>query len=132
MNKERLKRLYKIALDFERLQGELDAIIEEETEAYDNTPESLQQSERGGEMLEGIEFLTEAAEKLIEAFEGFDNFDYDSIKTKKQKDIEKEEEERATREHEDLEEKEKAKAKIQFLMAAKALEISQKLRDDNK
>ena len=88
MNKERLKRLYKIALDFERLQGELDAIIEEETEAYDNTPESLQQSDRGCEMLEGIEFLTEAAEKLIEASEGFDNFDYNSIKTKKQKEAE--------------------------------------------
>lgn len=44
----------------EALRQDIDSILEEEQEAYDNMPESLQNGERGEAMQEAIEALESA------------------------------------------------------------------------
>ena len=46
---------------------QLDALKDEEQEAYDNTPESLQESERGQAMEEAINQMEEAYSQIEEA-----------------------------------------------------------------
>ncbi len=84
MNKQRLKELYKIKTELERLQGELESLSEEEQDAFDNLPESIQNADRGSEMEQNIEYINEAAETLGQAIDSIENFDYDSLKSKKQ------------------------------------------------
>lgn len=57
MNKDRRKRLEGIYEKLMEIVEELDVIIDEEQEAYDNMPESLQDSEKGEQMYEGIDNL---------------------------------------------------------------------------
>ena len=84
MNKQRLKELYKIKTELERLQGELESLSEEEQDAFDNLPESIQNADRGSEMEQNIEYINEAAETLGQAIDSIEYFDYDSLKSKKQ------------------------------------------------
>ena len=57
MNKDRRKRLEGIYEKLMEIYEELDAIVDEEQEAYDNMSESLQDSEKGERMYEGIDSL---------------------------------------------------------------------------
>lgn len=57
MNKERRKRLDEVINQLEELQAEVASIGEEEREAYDNLPESIQYSERGEQMSENADDL---------------------------------------------------------------------------
>ncbi len=57
MNKERRKRLQEVIDQLENLKEEVSSICEEEQEAYDNMPESLQDGERGSQMYENISTL---------------------------------------------------------------------------
>jgi hypothetical protein len=57
MNKDRRNRIANIISD-------LDDILSEEQDAYDNLPESFQQSERGEKMQEAIDYLEEAKSSL--------------------------------------------------------------------
>ncbi len=59
MNKERRKRLSAIVDKLDELQIELSCIAEEEQEAFDNLPESIQAGERGDAMYEAISSLEE-------------------------------------------------------------------------
>lgn len=52
MNKQRRNRLQKVIDKLEELKEEVSSICEEEQEAYDNMPESLQDGERGSQMYE--------------------------------------------------------------------------------
>ena len=79
MNKIRRKELAKIvekleALDALRaeIQEELEAVMDEEQEALDNMPESLQDSEKGCQMQEYIDAMQCALDDL-------ENFDVESI-----------------------------------------------------
>ena len=47
MNKDRRDRIAKIKEALEDLRGQIEDLQSEEQEAFDNMPESLQQSERG-------------------------------------------------------------------------------------
>ena len=69
MNMQRRKRIEKIGMTLEDLFEELQALQEEEQEAYDNMPESLQSSERGEAIYEAIGNLESAASSLEEASE---------------------------------------------------------------
>lgn len=67
MNKDRRKRLEEIQgkledirTTLEDLKCDVECIMEEEQEAYDNLPESLQESERGCNMQENIDDLSYA------------------------------------------------------------------------
>lgn len=67
MNKQRKKMIkdgYDLIMQAKSL---IDTAIEEEQEAFDNLPESLQLSERGEEMEENVEQLQECSDNLEEA-----------------------------------------------------------------
>lgn len=79
MNKLRRKELARIiekleALDSLRaeIQEELETVMDEEQEAFDNMPESLQESERGEQMQEYIDAMQYAMDDM-------ENFDVESI-----------------------------------------------------
>ena len=57
MNKERRKRLQEVIDQLENLKEEVSFICEEEQEAYDNMPESLQDADRGSQIYENISNL---------------------------------------------------------------------------
>lgn len=58
----------------EEIKEDLQGVLDEEEEAYDNLPESIQGSERGEQMQEYIEALEEAIDSL-------DEFDPDELHT---------------------------------------------------
>lgn len=64
MNKARRKWLEETINKLEEQKTELESIGEEEQEAYDNMPESLQDSEKGQTMYENIDTLEAAASDL--------------------------------------------------------------------
>ena len=67
MNKARKKMIkdgYDLIMQAKSL---IDTAIEEEQEAFDNLPESLQLSERGEEMEANVELLQECSDNLDEA-----------------------------------------------------------------
>lgn len=64
MNKARRKELSKIIELLQEAQERLEAVKEEEQEAFDNVPESLQHSERGETMEEYIYRMEEMLEAL--------------------------------------------------------------------
>ena len=70
MNVTRRRRIAALQGKLNELQEELSAILEEEQEAYDNFPESLQESERGQRMYEAIDNL-ENAVGCFEEIEGY-------------------------------------------------------------
>lgn len=63
MNKERRKWLEKTIEALEEQRAELESICEEE-QAYDNMPESLQDSERGQTLYDNIDALESAVSDL--------------------------------------------------------------------
>jgi len=67
MNMQRRKRIEKVGRLLEELLEEVEALQEEEQEAYENMPESLQSSERGEAMYEAAENLSSAANCIEEA-----------------------------------------------------------------
>ena len=76
MNKQRRKWLSAVYDKITECQTELENIRDEEQEAFDNMPESLQYSERGNEMEEVISELDDEvcnlediAESLLEIIE---------------------------------------------------------------
>lgn len=64
MNKARRKELSRIAEELENLRDALDAVASEEREAYDNLPESLQESDRGCAMEEAVDELDDICGEL--------------------------------------------------------------------
>lgn len=54
MNKQRREALLRIADDLESVKNDLVSVREEEQEAFDNLPESLQYSARGDAMEEAV------------------------------------------------------------------------------
>lgn len=69
MNMQRRKRIEKAGRLLEELIEEITAIQEEEEEAYDNLPESLQESERGIAIYNAAEALADAVDDLEDANE---------------------------------------------------------------
>ncbi len=69
MNKQRRKQLSDITEKIEELQCDISALADEEEEAYDNLPESLQDGERGEKMQEAIDNMRYAYDNLQEAYD---------------------------------------------------------------
>ena len=67
MNRERRKRIAKAYGLIEEAKVILEEVKEDETEAYDNLPESFQNGDRGEEMQGYIEMLDEAYNYLDDA-----------------------------------------------------------------
>ena len=72
MNKIRRKNINTLIERLEELRSDAELILDEEQEAFDNLPESLQEAERGELMQESIEALEEAISSLEEALENFE------------------------------------------------------------
>lgn len=66
MNKARRKKLGEIIDQLETLREDLDAVASEERDAYDNLPESLQESERGCAMEEAADEIDDICSELEE------------------------------------------------------------------
>ena len=64
MNKQRRKELERAARLIIEAQEIVEAVKDEEQEAHDNLPESLQYSEKGEQMEEYVQMLEEACEGL--------------------------------------------------------------------
>lgn len=64
MNKARRKKLQELLEQLVTIKDELDMVQEEEQEAFDNLPESLQYSERGQQMEQAIENMSSACDYL--------------------------------------------------------------------
>ncbi len=70
MNKQRRKQLADMVEQLELLKSELEEVTEQEGEAFENMPESIQESDRGQRMQEVIEILDNAMLSIEEAIEG--------------------------------------------------------------
>lgn len=76
MNAKRRKQVAKLTEQFREIYNEIERIRDEEQEAYDNLPESLQDSERGESMYAAIDQLESAmsdSESAISALEEITN-----------------------------------------------------------
>lgn len=71
MNKARRKWLQDVSAMIERAKDELEQIRDEEQEAYDNMPESLQDTDRANAMYENIDNLDTMASDLEDILECF-------------------------------------------------------------
>ncbi len=80
MNKNRRKKITKVSVDLESILSELriirediQGILSEEEEAFDNTPENLQGSFRATESEDAISYLEEAIDDIDEAIESLES-----------------------------------------------------------
>lgn len=69
MNTKRRKAISTIVDKLEELRMDLDVIREEEQEAYDNTPESLQETERYAQSEEAITAMEDADNSIGDAID---------------------------------------------------------------
>lgn len=69
MNATRRKQLEKIADKIDELNAELESLRDDEQNAYDNMPESLQDSERGERMTTIIDYLDDATSSLSDTID---------------------------------------------------------------
>ena len=69
MNKQRRKELDTIYRKIEDLMQDLETVCGEEQDAYDNLPESLQESDRGETMYNAIDNMESAMSSLGEALD---------------------------------------------------------------
>lgn len=68
MNANRRKRIGTVWDKLEELKAEIEGIAEEEQEAYDNLPESIQYGEKGEKMqsaIDNLEYATSYMEDII-------------------------------------------------------------------
>lgn len=64
MNKTRRKQLEKIAAQIEELEDQISELCNQEQEAFDNLPESLQYGDKGGIMTEAIDEMEGVVSEL--------------------------------------------------------------------
>ena len=69
MNKKRRKEIENLRESISETKAKLQYLLDEEQQAFDNMPESIQESERGEEMQEIIEYMETAIDGLEEATE---------------------------------------------------------------
>ena len=64
MNNARRKEIEKITAELESIKERIEALQEEEQDAFDNLPESIQYGERGDKMQSAIDNLGDAADNI--------------------------------------------------------------------
>lgn len=69
MNAKRRKEIEKILASLEGLEERISALYDEESEAYENLPEAIQETERG----ENILAASEALENAVDAASSIDD-----------------------------------------------------------
>ena len=76
MNDKRRKELNNIYGELHLRVGQLDDLLNEEQDAYDNLPESLQNAEKGEQMQECIDALDQAKSELEAVMDTLNQFDF--------------------------------------------------------
>ena len=77
MNNTRRKAIAKIAERLEELKTDFELLRDEEQEAFDNMPESIQESERGEHIESIIYNMDDVLESLESAFDGINELEDD-------------------------------------------------------
>lgn len=72
MNKARRSSIQKIIERLEEIRDDIESVKNEEEEAYENLPESLQESGRGEAMSEAIDALDSAYSSIEEVLDYLD------------------------------------------------------------
>lgn len=72
MNNTRRKQLQEIQTELRNIYERLDILRDEEQAAYDNTPESLQESERGEKAQEAIDTMESVRDQILESADEID------------------------------------------------------------
>lgn len=72
MNNKRRKEISSISSILEDAKSRLSTVIDDEQEAFDNMPESLQGSERGCESEEALDSMNDALDSIESAIEYLD------------------------------------------------------------
>lgn len=75
MNNTRRKKLAAILEEIEILRAQVEEITEEEQDAFDNMPESIQYSEKGERMESIISNLEEIVSGLEDIEDGLNNYE---------------------------------------------------------
>ena len=75
MNKARRKKISEILEQLEGLSVEIEEVMNEEQEAYDNLPESIQYSERGENMEGYISSLDDAMNYVSDAISSLEEIE---------------------------------------------------------
>lgn len=73
MNNTRRKQLQRIQGELRDIYERLDILCDEEQEAYDNMPESLQDTERGEKSQNAINTLESVRDQVLEAADEIDD-----------------------------------------------------------
>ncbi|WIG52519.1 MAG: hypothetical protein OJF48_003438 [Afipia sp.] len=73
MNRTRRKQITSIIDAIEQAKADLDLVKDEEQDAFDNLPESIQDSERGHRMTAAIEAIDEAFEAIDTALNALES-----------------------------------------------------------
>lgn len=73
MNNVRRKALNAIISELEDIQSRLEAINDEENEAYDNMPDSIQESERGEQSYNAMNSMSDALSSIESAISEIEN-----------------------------------------------------------
>ena len=69
MKNARRKEIEKITADLEAIKERIEALQEEEQDAFDNLPESIQYGERGDKMQSAIDNLEYAADNIQDSLD---------------------------------------------------------------
>lgn len=72
MNNQRRNQLRDIQQELRDIYARLDVLCDEEQAAYDNTPESLQDSEQGEQAQNAIDTIETIRDQVLEAADGID------------------------------------------------------------
>lgn len=72
MNNTRREQLREIQTELRAIYERLDILCDEEQAAYDNTPESLQESERGEKAQEAIDTMESVRDQILESADEID------------------------------------------------------------
>ena len=73
MNKERRKQLEALSQRAELIRDDLENVLSDEQEYFDNIPENLQYSQRAGDSEEAMDLMNSAIECIDEAIEIINN-----------------------------------------------------------
>lgn len=73
MNNARRKEIQKITQQLEELKSSIESLQEEEQDAYDNLPESIQDGARGEKMQEAINNLEYAVDNIQDCIDNLES-----------------------------------------------------------
>lgn len=73
MNKQRREAISALHSKLDDLKSEIEAVLGEEQDAYDNLPDSLRTGEKGDKMYEAIEALESAVSSIEDALSSLDD-----------------------------------------------------------